>query len=165
MYFSIHSSYPIFDKDDHKLLVPSITLAELGVRNGKYPSKDELPPATPSSQNFVDALSGIFFASLKLGTRRRQKADIKINDSGNNMLIYSNYSWRISKEQLKILAEFEEPFENFSGPLSALLEDFKIALCQRLFNVSRHVCEYCSQTQMQDWKNQDKRRRKKTKNL
>ncbi|PWA56316.1 Enzymatic polyprotein [Artemisia annua] len=81
LYFKLHSSYPVFDNNNHKLLVPSITLAELGVSNDIYPPKyeprDDLPPAIPSSQNLVDALAGVFFASLKLGTGTRQKADIK----------------------------------------------------------------------------------------
>ncbi|PWA55815.1 Ankyrin repeat-containing protein [Artemisia annua] len=143
LYFKLHSSYPVFDNNDHKLLVPSITLSELGVSNEIYPPKneprDDLPPAIPSSQNLVDALAGVFFASLKLGTGTRQKADIKISYSKNNMLIYSNYSkGTIDEEQLKVLADFEEPFEKFTEPLSILPEDFKIALCQKLFHISRH---------------------------
>ncbi|PWA97406.1 hypothetical protein CTI12_AA029460 [Artemisia annua] len=154
LYFKLHSSYPVFDNNNHKLLVPSITLAELGVSNDVYPPKyeprDDLPPAIPSSQNLVDALAGVFFASLKLGTGTRQKADIKINYSKNNMLIYSNYSkGTIDEEQLKVLADFEEPFEKFTEPLSILPEDFKIALCQKLYHISRHVCEYCTASQMQ----------------
>ncbi|PWA60009.1 reverse transcriptase [Artemisia annua] len=154
LYFKLHSSYPVFDNNNHKLLVPSITLAELGVSNDVYPPKyelrDDLPPAIPSSQNLVDALAGVFFASLKLGTGTRQKSDIKINYSKNNMLIYSKYSkGTIDDEQLKVLADFEEPFEKFTEPLSILPEDFKIALCQKLFHISRHVCEYCTASQMQ----------------
>ncbi|PWA89022.1 hypothetical protein CTI12_AA107090 [Artemisia annua] len=64
LYFKLHSSYPVFDNNDHKLLVPLITLAELGVSNEIYPPKNEprdnLPPAIPSPQNLVDALAGVF---------------------------------------------------------------------------------------------------------
>ncbi|PWA89023.1 Enzymatic polyprotein [Artemisia annua] len=64
LYFKLHSSYPVFDNNDHKLLVPSFTLAELGVSNEIYPPKNEprdnLPPAIPSPQNLVDALAGVF---------------------------------------------------------------------------------------------------------
>ena len=63
LYFKLHSSYPIFDSNNHKLLVPSITLAELGVSNPEhYPDKkeqDDSPPATPSTKNLVDALAGM----------------------------------------------------------------------------------------------------------
>ncbi|PWA67013.1 reverse transcriptase [Artemisia annua] len=154
LYFKLHSSYPVFDNNNHKLLVPSITLAELGVSNDIYPPKyeptDDLPPVIPSPQNLVNALAGVFFASLKLGTGTRQKADIKIKYSKNNMLIYSNFSkGTIDEEQLKVLADFEEPFEKFTEPLSILPEDFKIALCQKLFHISRHVCKYCTASQMQ----------------
>ena len=155
LYFKLHSSYPIFDSNDHKLLVPSITLAELGVSNPEhYPDKkqqDETTPAIPSTKNLVDNLAGVFFASSKLGTGTRQKSDIKINYFNNNMLIYSNYSKGIIDDvQLKILEDFEQPFEKFTGPLLALPEDFKIALCQRLYYVSKHMCDYCSNAQAQE---------------
>ena len=79
------------------------------------------------------------------------RTDIKINYFNNNMLIYSNYSKvTIDDEQLKILEDFEKPFEKFTGSLSALPEDFKVAVCQRLYYVSKHICDYCSNAQMQE---------------
>ncbi|GJS06252.1 hypothetical protein Tco_0363048 [Tanacetum coccineum] len=41
-------SYPIFDKEQ-KLLVPSITVAQLGVSNKDYPDKDEKIECSPPS--------------------------------------------------------------------------------------------------------------------
>lgn len=135
--------------------MPSITLAELGVSNhDHYPDKkeqDDSPPATPSTKNLVDALAGVFFASSKLGTGTKQKSDIKLNHYSKSMLIYSNFSKGVIDDaQLRTLEDFEQPFEKFTGPLSALPEDFKIALCQRLYYVSKHMCDHCSNAQMQE---------------
>ncbi|GJX18759.1 hypothetical protein Tco_0221436 [Tanacetum coccineum] len=46
LFLKMHSSYPIFDKEQ-KLLVPSITVAQLGVSNKGYQDKDVKIECTP----------------------------------------------------------------------------------------------------------------------
>ncbi|GJZ79857.1 hypothetical protein Tco_0644694 [Tanacetum coccineum] len=48
LFLKMRSSYPIFDKEQ-KLLVPSITVAQLGVSNKDYPDKDEKIECSPPS--------------------------------------------------------------------------------------------------------------------
>ncbi|PWA86820.1 Enzymatic polyprotein [Artemisia annua] len=143
------SSYPIFG-GDQELLVPSITIAQLGISNGEPPDRDEIPATTPSKDHLVTALAGVFFESLRLGTGRGQSQKIKINYCSDNLLIYSKFTERISEQQQEVIAKFEEPFEKFTGLLAALPDDYKMSLCRHFSKIPRHSCEYCSDSQMEE---------------
>nr|GEZ59025.1 enzymatic polyprotein [Tanacetum cinerariifolium] len=53
LFLNMHSSYLIFNKE-HKLLVPSITVAQLGVSNKEYPSNDEeIEHTTPTMDDLA----------------------------------------------------------------------------------------------------------------
>ncbi|GKE17572.1 hypothetical protein Tco_1425149 [Tanacetum coccineum] len=98
----MRSSYPIFDKEQ-KLLVSSITVAQLGVSNKGYPDKDEKIECTPPTiddllYSFMEVLAG----SSKIGTSPRQKDKIKINYCSKKLLIYSKFHERIDEVELKI---------------------------------------------------------------
>ncbi|GJW65053.1 hypothetical protein Tco_0116937 [Tanacetum coccineum] len=59
LYLKMHSSYPIFDKEQ-KLLVPSITVAQLGVSNKDYQTRDEIEHVTPTIDNLAFSLTRVF---------------------------------------------------------------------------------------------------------
>ncbi|GJT89386.1 GDSL esterase/lipase-like protein [Tanacetum coccineum] len=68
LFLRTHSSYPIFDREQ-KLLVPSITVAQLGVSNHKYPDKEEkIERTTPTMDDLAFSLSEVCrLASTKIG--------------------------------------------------------------------------------------------------
>nr|GEW74308.1 phospholipase D delta [Tanacetum cinerariifolium] len=105
LFLKIRSSYSIFDKEQ-KLLVPSITVAQLGVSNKGYPDKDE----------------------------RMECASPTIEDLE-----------RIDEVQLKVLSDFDDQIELFSGLLAPLPEDLKQQLCSYMSRNTRHHCYYCSE--------------------
>ncbi|GJW01693.1 hypothetical protein Tco_1556944 [Tanacetum coccineum] len=113
LFLKMHSSYPIFDKEQ-KLLVPSITMAQLGVSNKGYPSKDENKDYTTPS---IDDLVYSFIEVLK----------------------------KIDEVQLKVLSDFEDQFETFSGLLAPLPKDLKQQLCEYMSRNPRHQCHYYSE--------------------
>ncbi|GJU93348.1 hypothetical protein Tco_1318104 [Tanacetum coccineum] len=144
LFLKMRSNYPIFDKEQ-KLLVPSITVAQLGVSNKDYPNKDEkiecLPPTIDDLvYSFIEVLTG----SSKIGTSPRQKDKIKINYCLKNLLIYSKFQERIDDVELKVLSDFEDQIELFSGLLAPLPEDLKQQLCRYMTRNTRHYCNYCS---------------------
>ncbi|GJT89385.1 hypothetical protein Tco_1071102 [Tanacetum coccineum] len=127
----MHSSYPIFDKEQ-KLLVPSITVAQLGVSNHKYPDKEEkIERTTPTMDDLAFSLAEVLAASTKIGTGSGQIDKLKINYCSEKLLIYSNFQEKIDEDQLKILSNFEEQFETFLGLLALLPEDLKRKLIRR----------------------------------
>ncbi|GJW77710.1 hypothetical protein Tco_0139392 [Tanacetum coccineum] len=145
LFLKMRSSYPIFDKEQ-KLLVPSITVAQLGVSYKGYQDKDEKIECTPPTiddlvYSFMEVLAG----SSKIGTGPRQKDKIKINYCSRNLLIYLKFQERIDEVQLKILSDFEDQIELFSGLLAPLPEDLKQRLCRYMTRNTRHHCCYCSE--------------------
>lgn len=149
IFLRFHSSYPIFNKEQ-QLLIPSIFIAQLGVSNGNHPPKDIIERKTPSIEQLAISLSGVFFGSLKIGTGRGQKKEVRINYKSEEMVIYSKSNEIIDDRQQAILSEFEEPFEHFTGILAALPEDCKIHLCKQINKVQRHSCMYCQNSQDMD---------------
>ncbi|GJT89380.1 hypothetical protein Tco_1071097 [Tanacetum coccineum] len=137
--------YPIFDKEQ-KLLVPSITVAQLGVSNHKYPDKEEkIERTTPTMDDLAFSLAEVLAASTKIGTGSGQIDKVKINYCSEKLLIYSNFQEKIDEDQLKILSNFEEQFETFSGLLALLPEDLKQRLCGYISRSPKHHCQYCSE--------------------
>ncbi|GJU47595.1 hypothetical protein Tco_1204861 [Tanacetum coccineum] len=69
LYLKVHSSYPIFNRE-RKLVVPLITIAQLGVSNQDYPSKDvKMEPTTPTLDDLALSLFRVFTGSSKIGSR------------------------------------------------------------------------------------------------
>nr|GEW91823.1 hypothetical protein [Tanacetum cinerariifolium] len=67
LFIKIRSSYPIFDKEQ-KLLLPSITVAQLGVSNKGYPDKDEkIECAPPTIDDLVYSFMEVLAGSSKIG--------------------------------------------------------------------------------------------------
>nr|GEW91382.1 enzymatic polyprotein [Tanacetum cinerariifolium] len=67
LFLKIHSSYLILDKEQ-KLLVPSITVAQLGVSNKGYPEKDEkLECAPPTIEDLRMVKMVVGYLNLMLG--------------------------------------------------------------------------------------------------
>ncbi|GJQ96308.1 hypothetical protein Tco_0007447 [Tanacetum coccineum] len=119
LYLKMHSSFPIFNREK-KLVVPSITIAQLGVSNQDYPSKDvNIEPTTPTLDDLALSLFRVYTGSSKIGSGpgRTEKA----------------------------LAYFEDQFEILSGLLAPLPEDLKQLLCGYLSRTSRHHCQYCNE--------------------
>nr|GEW91381.1 enzymatic polyprotein [Tanacetum cinerariifolium] len=52
---------------------------------------------------------------------------------------------RIEEVQLKVLSDFEDQIELFSGLLAPLPEDLKQKLCSYMTRNTRHHCYYCSE--------------------
>ncbi|GJU89880.1 hypothetical protein Tco_1302303 [Tanacetum coccineum] len=70
LFLKMHSSYPIFDKEQ-KLLVPSITVAQLGVSNKGYQDKDVKIECTPPTiDNLVYSFMEVLAGSSKIGTEK-----------------------------------------------------------------------------------------------
>ncbi|GJS63220.1 hypothetical protein Tco_0677784 [Tanacetum coccineum] len=85
-------------------MVPSITIAQLGVGNQDYPSKDiNMEPTTPTLDDLALSLFRVYIGSSKIGSGpgRTEKA----------------------------LADFEDQFETLSRLLAPLPEDLKQLLC------------------------------------
>nr|GEY48725.1 hypothetical protein [Tanacetum cinerariifolium] len=145
LFLKIRSSYPIFDKEQ-KLLVPSITVAQLGVSNKDYLEKDEKIECTPPTiEDLVYSFMEVLVGSLKIGIGPRQKDKIKINYCSKNLLIYSKFQERIDEVLLKVLSDFEDQIELFLGLLAPLPEDLKQKLCSYMTRNTRHHCYYCSE--------------------
>nr|GEY07182.1 hypothetical protein [Tanacetum cinerariifolium] len=140
LFLKIRSSYPIFDKEQ-KLLVPSITVAQLGVSNKGYPGKDEkIECAPPTIDDLVYSCMEVLAGSSKIGRGPRQKDKIKINYCSKNLLIYSKFQEKIDEVQLKVLSDFEDKIELFSGLLAPLPKDLKQQLCSYMTRNTRHHC-------------------------
>nr|GFA28981.1 hypothetical protein [Tanacetum cinerariifolium] len=145
LFLKLRSSYPIFNKEQ-KLLVPSITVAQLGVSNKGYPDKDEMIVcAPPTIKDLVYSFMEVLAGSSKIGIGPRQKDKIKINYCSKNLLIYSKFQERIDEAQLKVLSDFEDQIELFSGLLAPLPEDLKQQLCSYMSRTTTHHCQYCSE--------------------
>nr|GFB58745.1 hypothetical protein [Tanacetum cinerariifolium] len=145
LFLKLRSRYQIFDKEQ-KLLVPSITVAQLGVSNKGYPEKDEkIVCAPPTIEDLMYSFIEVLTGSSKIGIRPRQKDRIKINYCSKNLLIYSKFHERIDEAQLKVLSDFEDQIELFSGLLAPLPEDLKQQLCSYMSRNTRHHCQYCSE--------------------
>ncbi|GJU89817.1 hypothetical protein Tco_1302240 [Tanacetum coccineum] len=68
LYLKMHSSFPIFNRE-RKLVVPSITIAQLGVSNQDYPSKDvNMEPTTPTLDDLALSLFRVYTGSSKIGS-------------------------------------------------------------------------------------------------
>nr|GEY70269.1 hypothetical protein [Tanacetum cinerariifolium] len=134
LFLKIRSSYPIFDKEQ-KLLVPSITVAQLGVS----PDKDEkIECAPPTIDDLVYSFMEVLAGSSKIGIGPRQKDKIKNNYCSKSLLINSKFQERIDKVQLKVLSDFEDQIVLFSGLLAPLPEDLKQQLCSYMTRNTRH---------------------------
>ncbi|GKD47614.1 hypothetical protein Tco_1276590, partial [Tanacetum coccineum] len=145
LFLKMRSSYPIFDKEQ-KLLVPSITVAQLGVSNKDYLDKDEKIECTPPTiDDLVYSFMEVLVGSLKIRIGPRQKDKIKINYCSKNLLIYSKFTERIDEVQLNVLSDFEDQIELFSGLLAPLPEDLKQQLCRYMTRNTRHHCNYYSE--------------------
>ncbi|GJZ17147.1 hypothetical protein Tco_0553270 [Tanacetum coccineum] len=124
--------------------VPSITIAQLGVSNQEYPSKDvNMEPITPTLDDLALSLFKVYTGSSKIGTGPGRTEKVRINYYSKNFLIYSHFPEKINEVQMKALANFEDQFENFSGLLAPLPEDLKQLLCGHLSRTPRHHCQYC----------------------
>nr|GEU75050.1 hypothetical protein [Tanacetum cinerariifolium] len=145
LFLKIRSSYPIFDKEQ-KLLVPSITVAQLGVSNKGYPEKDEkIECAPPMIKDLVYSFMEVLAGSSKIGIGPRQKDKIKINYCSKSLFIYSKSQERIDEVQLKVLSDFEYQIELFSGLQAPLPKDLKQQLCSYMTRNIRHHCYCCSE--------------------
>nr|GEY22704.1 hypothetical protein [Tanacetum cinerariifolium] len=130
--------------EEQKLLVPLITVAQLGVSNKGYPDKDEkIECAPPMIDDLVYSFIEVLVGSSKIGMGSRQKDKIKISYCSKNLLMYSKFQERIDEVQLKVLSDFEEQIELFLGLLAPLPEDLKHQLCSYMTRNTRHHCYYC----------------------
>ncbi|XP_071687643.1 uncharacterized protein [Rutidosis leptorrhynchoides] len=143
IFLRMHSSYPIFNECLY-LLVPAITIAQLGVSNGNYPTRDEAPQITPVIDHLVTTLAGVYFSSSRIGNGQEQQKNIRINYVNKNILIYSNTSEKIYEKGRSLVKTFEEPFETFTGLLASLPEEMKKLLCNQFSHAPRYSCEHCS---------------------
>nr|GEU81030.1 enzymatic polyprotein [Tanacetum cinerariifolium] len=131
-------------QQERKLVVPSVTIAQLGVSNQDYASKDvNMEPTTPILDDLTLSLFRVYTGSSKIGSRRTDK--VRINYYLKNLLIYSHFQEKISEVQIKALADFEDQFETFLGLLAPLPEDLKQLLCSYLSRTPRHHCQYYSE--------------------
>nr|GEW79872.1 hypothetical protein [Tanacetum cinerariifolium] len=145
LYLKMHSSFPIFNSEK-KLVVPSITIAQLGVSNQDYPSKDvNMEPTTPTLDDLALSFFRVYTGSSKIGPGPGRTDKVRINYYSKNLLIYSHFLEKINKVQIKALADFEDQFETFLGLLTPLPEDLKQLLCGYLSRTPRHHCQYCSE--------------------
>ncbi|GJX31678.1 hypothetical protein Tco_0241533 [Tanacetum coccineum] len=144
LYLKMRSSFLIFNRE-RKLVVPSITIAQLGVSNQDYPSKDvNMEPTTPTLDDLALSLFRVYTRSSKIGSGPGRTKKLRINYYSKNFLIYSHFQEKINEVQIKALADFEDQFETFSGLLAPLPEDLKQLLCGYLSRTPRHHCQYCS---------------------
>nr|GEY97888.1 hypothetical protein [Tanacetum cinerariifolium] len=144
LYLKMHSSFLMFNRE-RKLVVPSVTIAQLGVSNQDYPSKDvNMEPTTPTLDDLALSIFRVFTGSSKIGSGpgpgRTDK--VRINYYSKNLLIYSHFQEKINEVQI---ADFEDQFETFSGLLTPLPEDLKQLLCSYLSRTPRHHCQHCSE--------------------
>nr|GEY75682.1 hypothetical protein [Tanacetum cinerariifolium] len=145
LYLKMHSSFLIFNREK-KLVVPSVTIAQLGLSNQDYPSNDvNMKPTTPTLDDLALSLFRVYTGSSKIGSGPGRTNKVRINYYSKNLLIYSHFQENINEVQIKALADFEDQFETFSGLLAPLPEDLKQLLCGYLSRTSRHHCQYCSE--------------------
>ncbi|GJR25391.1 hypothetical protein Tco_1101623 [Tanacetum coccineum] len=143
VYLKMHSSFPIFNRE-RKLVVPSITIAQLRVSNQDYPSKDvNMKPTTPTLDDLALSLFRVYTGSSKIGSGPGRTKKVRINYYSKNFLIYSHFQEKINEVQIKALADFEDQFKTFSGLLAPLREDLNQLLCGYLSRTPRHHCQYC----------------------
>nr|GEY67202.1 adenosine deaminase-like protein [Tanacetum cinerariifolium] len=125
----MHSSFPIFNRE-RKLIVPSVTIAQLGVINQDYPSKDvNMEPTTPTLDDLALSIFRVYTGSSKIGSWPGRTDKVRINYYSKNLLIYSHFQEKINEVQIKALADFEYQFETFSGLLAPLPKDLKQLIC------------------------------------
>ncbi|GKC40728.1 enzymatic polyprotein [Tanacetum coccineum] len=68
LYLKMHSSFPIFNRE-RNLVVPSITIARLGVSNQDYLLKDvNVEPTTPTLDDLALSLFRVYIGSSKIGS-------------------------------------------------------------------------------------------------
>nr|GEV73487.1 hypothetical protein [Tanacetum cinerariifolium] len=144
LYLKMHSSFPTFNRE-RNLVVPSVTIAQLGVSNQDYPSKDvNMEPTTPTLDDLALSLFRVYIGSSKIGSGPGRTDKVRINYYSKNLLIYLHFQEKINEVQIKALADFEDQFENFSGLIVPLPKDLKQFLCGYLSRTPRHHCQYCS---------------------
>nr|GEX67061.1 enzymatic polyprotein [Tanacetum cinerariifolium] len=125
-------------QQERKLIVPSLTIAQLGVNNQDYPSKDvNMEPTTPTLDDLTLSLFRVFSGSSKIGSGPGRTDKVRINYYSKNLLIYSYFQEKINEVQIKALVYFEDQFETFSGLLAPLPEDLKQLLCGYLSRTPR----------------------------
>nr|GEX95971.1 hypothetical protein [Tanacetum cinerariifolium] len=145
LYLKMHSSFPIFNIE-RMLVVPLITIAQLGVSNQDYTLKDvNMEPTTPTLDDLALSLFRVFTGSSKIGSGPGRTNKVRINYYSKNLLIYSHFQEKINEVQMKALVDFEDQFETFSGLLAPLPEDLKQLLCEYLSRTPRHHCQHCSE--------------------
>nr|GEX12499.1 hypothetical protein [Tanacetum cinerariifolium] len=145
LYLKMHSSFLIFNRE-RKLVVPSVTIAQLGVSNQYYPSKDvNMEHTTPILDDLALSFFRVFSGSSKIGSGPGRTDKVRINYYSKNLLIYSHFQEKINEVQIKALVDFEDHFETFSGLLAPLPEDLKQLLCGYLPRTPRYHCQYCSE--------------------
>nr|GEY15399.1 enzymatic polyprotein [Tanacetum cinerariifolium] len=126
---------------ERKLIVPSVTIAQLGVSNQDYPSKNvNMEPTTPTHDDLALSLFRVFSGLLKIGPGPGQTDKVRINYYSKNLLIYLHLQEKINEVQIKALADFEDQFKTFSGLLAPLSEDLKQLLCGYISRTPRHHC-------------------------
>nr|GEU48596.1 hypothetical protein [Tanacetum cinerariifolium] len=118
LYLKMHSSFLIFNSEK-KLVVPSVTIAQLGVSNQDYPSKDvNMEPTTPTLDDLALSLFRVYTGSSKIRSGPGRTDKVRINYYSKNLLIYSHFQEKINEVHIKALAYFEDQFETFSGLLA-----------------------------------------------
>nr|GEV98194.1 enzymatic polyprotein [Tanacetum cinerariifolium] len=114
LYLKMHSRFPIFNRE-RKVVVPSVTIAQLEVSNQDYPSKDvNMEPTTPTLDDLALSLFRIYTGSSKIGSGPGRTDKVRINYYSKNLLIYSHFQEKINEVQIKALTDFEDQFETFS---------------------------------------------------
>ncbi|CAI9277364.1 unnamed protein product [Lactuca saligna] len=144
LFIKKHSSYPNFDEDS-QLIVPSITVANMGISNGSKPTKDDLPRESPTQDHLIFALVGVYLASSRIGNGKDQKSRIRVNYASKTFIIYSLTDNEITSEAMKAIETFEQPFKKFSHQLAELPTDIKKQLCKHIKHAPRHNCSHCSE--------------------
>nr|GEZ45404.1 reverse transcriptase [Tanacetum cinerariifolium] len=68
LYLEMHSCFPVFNRE-RKLVVPSFTIAQLGVSNQDYPLKDvNMKPTTQTLDDLALSLFRVYTGSSKIGS-------------------------------------------------------------------------------------------------
>nr|GEW93487.1 hypothetical protein [Tanacetum cinerariifolium] len=102
-----------------------------------------MEPTTPTLDDLALSLFRVYTGSSKIGSGPGWTDKVRINYYSKNLLIYSHFQEKINEVQIKALADFEDQFENLSGLLAPLPEDFKQLLCGYLSRTPRHHCQHC----------------------
>ncbi|GJU06331.1 hypothetical protein Tco_1122761 [Tanacetum coccineum] len=91
LYLKMHSIFPIFNRE-RKLVVPSITIAQLGVSSQDYPSKDvNMESTTPTLNDLALSLSRVYIGSSKIGSGPGRMEKVRINYYSKSFLIYPHF--------------------------------------------------------------------------